>query len=115
MKPSQPSPLRGPALVAGLLLILLSARASAQTLEEIPLLPPFPEKTPAATEEVVYRFDSLDDRGFNRAVRRVVMPTITVYHPAQPGHRRAALIGSQMTRRRRSRRQLTLNWLRSKP
>jgi acetyl esterase/lipase len=60
------------------------AAVAAPIVEEIPLRAPLPATTPNATEEVIYRFNNLDDRGFNRVVQRVTVPTLTVYHPA-PG------------------------------
>lgn len=77
-------------LVAVLGLAAVCSRA--QTVEEIPFRPPLPSTTPQATEEIVYRFNSLDDRGFNRVVQKVTVPTLTVYHPAKAAHRGAALI-----------------------
>ncbi len=70
----------------------LALSAVAQTIEELPLRAPLPASTPPATEELIYRFNNLDDRGFNRVVQKVTVPTLTVYHPAKPAHRRAALI-----------------------
>jgi acetyl esterase/lipase len=74
------------------LLVALAGSAAAQTIEEIPILPPLPANTPAATEEVVYRHVNLDERGFNRSVRSVTVPTLTVYHPAKVGYGGAAFI-----------------------
>ncbi len=64
----------------------------AQTMEEIPLRAPLPANTPQTIEEVVYRHNNYDDRGFNRVVQKVTVPTLTVYHPAQIAHRGAALV-----------------------
>ncbi len=75
-----------------LLSIATALSAIAQTVEELPLRAPLPANTPQATEEVIYRFNGLDDRGFNRVVQRVTVPTLTVYHPAKVAHRGAALI-----------------------
>jgi len=77
-----------------LLLLPLAAAlsANAQTTEEIPLRAPRPANTPQATEEIVYRFNNLDDRGFNRVAQKITVPTLTVYHPAKVAHRGAALI-----------------------
>jgi acetyl esterase/lipase len=74
------------------LLTALAVSAPAQTIEEIPLGAKLPDKTPPATEEVVYRFNNLDDRGFNRVVQKISVPTLTVYHPAKPAHRGAAFV-----------------------
>lgn len=65
---------------------------AAQTMEEIPLRAALPANTAPTTEEVVYRHNGYDDRGFNRAVQKITVPTITVYHPANLAHRGAALI-----------------------
>lgn len=77
-------------LLAGL--ALLAVKLPAQTIEEIPLGARLPDKTPPATEEVVYRFNNLDDRGFNRVVQKITVPTLTVYHPAKAAHRGAAFV-----------------------
>ncbi len=71
---------------------LFASSLLAQTIEEIPLRPPLPSNTPPATEEIVYRFNNLDDRGFNRVAQKVTVPTLTVYHPAKTAHRGAALV-----------------------
>lgn len=73
----------------GLALIL---GVAAQTIEEIPVQLPLPANTPATTEEIVYRHNNLDDRGFNRSVRSVTVPTLTVYHPARISARGEAFI-----------------------
>lgn len=70
----------------------LGAMARAQSIEEFPIRAPLPSNTPQATEEIVYRFNGLDDRGFNRVAQKVTVPTLTVYHPAKTGHRGAAMI-----------------------
>lgn len=74
------------------LLVALVAASRAQTIEEIPVRPPLPANTAPTTEEVVYRHTNLDDRGFNRSVRSVAVPTVTVYHPAKVGYGGAAFI-----------------------
>jgi acetyl esterase/lipase len=68
------------------------ARVSAQTVEEFPLRAPLPANTPQTTEEVVYRHNGYDERGFNRVVQKITVPTLTVYHPAKVAHRGAALV-----------------------
>lgn len=73
-------------------LALFASALPAQTIEEIPLGPRLPDKTPPTTEEVVYRFNNLDDRGFNRVVQNISVPTLTVYHPARAAHRGAAFV-----------------------
>lgn len=70
----------------------MAATAAAQTMEEIPLRPPLPANTPQTTEEVVYRHNNYDDRGFNRVVQKVTVPTLTVYHPAKPAFGGAAIV-----------------------
>lgn len=69
-----------------------AATARAQTIEEIPLRAPLPANTPQATEEIVYRFNNLDDRGFNRVAQKITVPTLTVFHPAKVAHRGAAMV-----------------------
>ncbi len=81
-----------PRRVSAVLFAVLALPCAAQTIEEIPLRAPLPAKTPNATEEVVYRFNNLDDRGFNRVVQAITVPTLTVYHPAQAAHGGAALV-----------------------
>lgn len=78
-----------------LLLPILSAFApcaAAADLEEFPLRAALPANTPPSTEEIIFRHTGLDDRGFNRAVQRVTVPTLTVHHPAAGAGRGAALI-----------------------
>jgi acetyl esterase/lipase len=66
--------------------------SSAQTVEEIPLRAPLPSNTPPSIEEVVYRHNNYDDRGFNRVVQKVTVPTLTVYHPTGSARRGAAMV-----------------------
>lgn len=73
-------------------LSLASTWLRAQTIEEIPLRAPLPGNTPPSTEEIVYRHNNYDDRGFNRVVQKVTVPTLTVYRPAKPDARGTALI-----------------------
>lgn len=68
------------------------AGVTAQTVEEFPLRAPLPANTPQTTEEIVYRHNGYDDRGFNRVVQKITVPTLTVYHPAKVAHRGAALV-----------------------
>lgn len=65
--------------------------ACAQAVQEIPLRPAaaVPEAPP---EEVTYRPTALDDRGFNRTVRQISVPTLTVYLPTAARADRAALV-----------------------
>lgn len=74
---------------------LLGAFAShgqAQSVEEIPLRPPLASQDAPLVEEISYRQNNYDDRGFNRVVPKVAVPTLTVYRPANPAHRGAAVI-----------------------
>ena len=75
-----------------LLFVGLGSTCVAQTIEELPLRAPLPPSTPQTTEEVVYRHNNLDDRGFNRVAQKITVPTLTVYHPARVAQRGAALI-----------------------
>lgn len=61
--------------------VLSSTLLVGQTVEEYPLRPPVPKAAEAPPEETTYRLSGLDDRGFNRVVRRVSAPTLLVYHP----------------------------------
>lgn len=81
--------LKTTALIA---LLVGIAGVTAQTVEEFPLLAPLPANTPQTTEEIVYRHNGYDDRGFNRVVQKVTVPTLTVYHPPKVAHRGAALV-----------------------
>jgi acetyl esterase/lipase len=78
--------------IALLALLVGIARVSAQTVEEFPLRAPLPANTPPTIEEIVYRHNGYDDRGFNRVVQKITVPTLTVYHPAKAAHRGAALV-----------------------
>lgn len=70
----------------------IAACALGATIEEIPLRPPLPPDTPQTTEEVIYRHNNYDDRGFNRVVQKVTVPTLHVYHPPATGRPRPAVI-----------------------
>jgi acetyl esterase/lipase len=65
---------------------------AAQTVEEIPLRAPLPANAPPTIEEVVYRHNGYDDRGFNRVVQKITVPTLTVYRPAKQAARGTALV-----------------------
>lgn len=82
----------GPRWFLGAAVALLVARAAGQTVEEFPLRPPVSGNAPQSVEEVVYRHNNYDDRGFNRVVQKIAVPTLTVYRPAQAAHRRAAFV-----------------------
>lgn len=62
----------------------------AQSVEEWPLRPLTGQPPPA--EEISYRPQAPDDRGFNRVVQAIAVPTVTVYRPARPRVDRAALV-----------------------
>lgn len=74
------------------LLALCIASAPAQSIEEIPLRPPLPANSAPTTEEIVYRHNNYDDRGFNRVAQKVAVPTLTVYRPASSSRAAPALI-----------------------
>ena len=73
-------------------LMLTAVRTVAQSVEEYPLWPAKETTAVAEPEQITYQPQGLDDRGFNRVVRNVSVPTLTVYHPAQAAHRGAALV-----------------------
>jgi acetyl esterase/lipase len=64
----------------------------AQLSEEMPLRAPVVSREPAVVEKVSYRNNALDDRGFNRVIEDIEVPTLTVYHPAKSAHRGAAIV-----------------------
>ncbi len=48
---------------------------------------------PASPPELIsFRSGNEDDLGFNRIVQDITVPTVTVYRPARPAHRGAALV-----------------------
>jgi acetyl esterase/lipase len=75
-----------------LLGLAVALRSAAQNIEELPLRPSVESNTPQSTEEVVYRHNGYDDRGFNRVIQKIAVPTLTVYHPAKIAHRGAAMV-----------------------
>lgn len=79
-------------LARRLLFCVCVSPVAAQSIEELPLRPPLPANTAPTIEEVVYRHNNYDDRGLNRAVQKVTVPTLTVYHPARSGRPGPALI-----------------------
>src|SRR5512133_965032 len=79
-------------LIAGAAVAVFSGAALAQSIEEYPLRPADPSAAVAPPEEISYRPGGLDDRGFNRVVRKVSVPTVTVYHSARAAHRGAAFV-----------------------
>jgi acetyl esterase/lipase len=83
------SSLRG---IAATVASLAATIAVAQTVEEFPLRPPAAGNAPSAIEEVVFRMNSFDDHGLNRAVQKVAVPTLTVFRPIQASHRGAAIV-----------------------
>ena len=77
-----------------LCLILRAAVASAisQSVEEFPIRQSAASAKVQGPEEILYRSNNLDDHGFNRIVKGVTVPTLTVYLPAPSRHRRAGLV-----------------------
>lgn len=51
-----------------------------------------PEKQPGISETVTYRFLHTDDVGFNRVVKDISVPTLTVYRPAVRAYGGSAII-----------------------
>lgn len=93
MKPLPPPgcyPLRP--LLSFLVTVFAAGQFKAQSIEEYPLRPSDLAATNAPPEETSFRPSGLDDRGFNRVIRRVTVPTLTVYRPAQRASPGAALI-----------------------
>lgn len=68
----------------------LALTGLAQSVQEWPLYPGLAGDS--APEETLYRPKALDDRGFNRTLRQISVPTLTVYRPAKPRADRAALV-----------------------
>lgn len=68
-----------------------AAAVRGQSVEERPLRPT-PAHAKLPDEETIYRTTALDDRGFNRVVPVVPVPTLTIYHPAAPRADHAALV-----------------------
>ncbi len=69
------------------------AWARAQSVEELLLRPPVIDaKATPLVEEISYRQSSYDERGFNRVIDQVAVPTLTVYRPEHPAHRGAAVV-----------------------
>lgn len=64
----------------------------AQGGEEVPLREPVLSKSAPLTERISYRQSAFDDRGFNRVVDQVGVPTLTLYRPAQTAYRGAAVV-----------------------
>lgn len=73
-------------------MMAFAVQLTAQTTEEWLLRPGDPSAVVAAPEETTYQPRGLDERGFNRVVRKISVPTLTVYHPASQAHRGAALL-----------------------
>lgn len=73
-------------------LMLMGVRTVAQSVEEYPLWPAKETTAVADPEQITYQPRGLDERGFNRVVRNVSVPTLTIYHPARPAHRGAAFV-----------------------
>ncbi len=79
-------------LVILLSFVLARPHLGAQRVEEFPLRTMDSHAAVATPEEITYQPRGLDDRGFNRVLRKVTVPTLTVYFPAAPQHRGAALV-----------------------
>lgn len=64
------------------------------THSEFPLRSAGDSKTSLATslETVVFRSGGLDGTGFNRTIKDIAVPTLTVYRPANPAQRKTALV-----------------------
>jgi acetyl esterase/lipase len=73
------------------LLTLAAAHLTAQ-IEELPLRAAVAGAPDAPPEEISFRNGGFDDRGFNRVVRKISVPTLTVYHPAVVAHRGATCV-----------------------
>lgn len=63
---------------------------------EFPLRPPPAKVVKSApvpeAEKVTFRSGSYDELGLNRTIENIQTPTLTVYRPAMPAHRNAALV-----------------------
>jgi hypothetical protein len=75
-----------------LMMSAICSRGVAQSTEEIILHHPAPSMDAPLVEEILYRQNNFDDRGFNRVITKVARPTLTVYHPAKPVHRGTAIV-----------------------
>jgi acetyl esterase/lipase len=60
--------------------------------EEFPLRQTKQSRDDLPPEQVVYRQNAFDDHGFNRVVRNVAVPTLTLYRAAKPAHDGAVLV-----------------------
>ena len=76
----------------GMLLLTCASLVAARASTEYPLYASAKNQAEAPPEEVTYRVKNLDDRGFNRVVQAISVPTLTVYHPEKPRADRAALV-----------------------
>ncbi len=92
MSPVTANRIRAAWRTAALTVLLSWGRLAAQTQEEWPLRAGDPAGAVSPPEETTFQPRGLDDRGFNRVVRKVTEPTLTIYHPAQVAHRSAALL-----------------------
>lgn len=79
-------------LVVGFLPTYCALSSTAQTTTEFPLRPPVVVKNESPIEQIIYRQQAYDDRGFNRVIDQVAAPTLTLYSPLQPAHRNAAVV-----------------------
>ncbi|MEO7797529.1 MAG: hypothetical protein ABIY47_07370, partial [Opitutaceae bacterium] len=66
--------------------------ANAQSMTEYPLRPAEVSQAEPLIERVSYRQNAYDERGFNRVIDQIAVPTLYVYRPVQPAHRHAAVV-----------------------
>jgi len=77
-------------LLTCLVFTALTWSGLSQTVEEWPLY--LGRTGDSLPEETLYRPKNLDDHGFNRTIRQISSPTLTVYLPAKPRADRTALV-----------------------
>lgn len=78
--------------IAAIACLLVASGLVAQTMTEFRLRPEESDTDFALTEKILYRRHDLDDRGFNRAVSSITVPTVMLYQPAHVAHRGAAVV-----------------------
>jgi acetyl esterase/lipase len=74
------------------LALFFSTTVFAQNRDEIPLREPVVSKAEPLSEHLSYRQNNYDDRGLNRVIDQVAVPTLTIYRADQPAHRGAAIV-----------------------
>lgn len=87
-------------LICSLVAALAGAASGAEVLSpgghaEFPLRPPPASSKSAPTpdaEKVTFRVGNYDEFGLNRTIENIQTPTLTVYRPAKPAHRGAAMV-----------------------